>query len=175
MPLFQTVIIISTFKYYCQHEPEDNYPPLKAASLLQSDIIWLQYAKCNWIPQSGQCRTTNTHTHTKRCFLFASGDLPHYSAYHSPQGCDRQARLSKGQIYSVWINSSGLKSWFTPWLDFGFSPCLYTDLFLKPCVTACSLIHFQKLRQKEARLRSHNGKLALQQFLLVIITFYSPK
>ena len=78
----------------------------------------------------GSAGHTHTHTHTHTHFLLASGDLPYYSAYHSLQGCDHWTRLSKGQIYSVWINSSsGLKSWVTPWPDFGFSLCLYTDWF----------------------------------------------
>lgn len=113
-----------TSQYFSQHGPDGarlrrtttRHWGLKAASLLQSDIIWPQYAKCNWIPLSWQRRTPNTHTHTHRCFLLASGDVPHYSAYHSLQGCDHQGRLRKGQIYSVWINSSRLKSWVTPWL-----------------------------------------------------------
>lgn len=68
-------------------------------------------------------------------FLLASGDGPHYSAYHSPQDCDRHNGPNKGQIYSVWISSSrGRKSWITPRLHFSFSP---TQLTLsnskKPC------------------------------------------
>lgn len=94
-----------------------------------------QYAKCNWIPLSGQGRTANVHTR----FLFASGNVPHYSAYHSPWLCNHQYRLSKGQIYSVWINSSGLKSWVTPWLD------LSSSLSLNPA----SLYKFTSINAKK--------------------------
>lgn len=75
---------------------------LKAVSLFLPDIIWLQNAKCNWMPQFGRCRIT----HPKyACFLFASSDLQHYSACHSLHGCDDHNRQNKGQIYSNWINS----------------------------------------------------------------------
>jgi len=103
---------------------------------------WLQYAKWNWIP--------HTHTHyTKMLSVPPSGDVPHYSAYHSLQGGDNQTGLSEGSdlFHSDqqrrWIRAPSHRGGQTS-LSLSRRLCRQTDyslwnhLFCKPGVTLFS-------------------------------------
>lgn len=144
-----------------------RWPPSSSLTLSGSSM----QSVTGFLSLSAWLHTQKTHI----CFLFASKDLPHYSAYHSPYDCDHQNRPKKGQIYSVWINSRGLKSWVTPWLVFSFSLSLHR-LILRFVIICCRnpiFSHKTIIPHRKITITTWVLFLLLRPSLLMI-TLFSP-
>lgn len=114
---------------------------LESASRSKSDIIWLQYATCNQIPQFGQCTTTLTK-HTYAFLYHITQHIIHHRTEH-------QNRPNKGQIYCVWINSRGLKELSHSLAGCRFSLTLHRLILLSTILYLLTIITHRKNKKNQ--------------------------